>query len=183
MFNFLNLRSMSIAKKLGLLTFSAILGVVVLTALFLVSERKLILEERQASVRQVVESAHGLLAYYHALSVKGTLTEEQAQQQAMQAIRGLRYSGSEYFWINDMQPRMLMHPISPALEGKDLSGNKDSTGKQLFVEFVNTVKASEAGFVSYLWAKPGRATPRRLRLRAALPPTASRSAPEPCQRG
>ncbi|MDP2256532.1 MAG: hypothetical protein Q8K05_10840 [Polaromonas sp.] len=55
---------MSIAKKLGLFTASAILGIVVLTALFLASERKLILEERQNNVRQVVEAAHGLLTYY-----------------------------------------------------------------------------------------------------------------------
>ncbi len=159
MFDFLNLRSLSIAKKLGLLTFSAIAGVVVLTALFLISERKLILDERQSSVRQVVESAHGLLGHYHALSANGTLSEEQAKQQAMQAIRGLRYSGSEYFWINDMQPRMVMHPINPALENKDLSTNKDATGKRLFVAFVDTVKAQGAGYVPYLWAKPGSEKP------------------------
>ena len=150
---------MSIAKKLGLFTASAILGIVALTALFLVSERKLILEERKSNVQQVVETAHGLLAYYHDLTSKGVLTEVQAQQQAMQAIRGLRYSKTEYFWINDMQPRMLMHPTNPALEGKDLSGNKDPNGKHLFVEFVKVVKADGAGFVPYMWAKPGSDQP------------------------
>jgi methyl-accepting chemotaxis protein len=159
MFNRLNPRGLRIGQKLGLFTASAIMGVAALTALFLISERKLILEERQAGVRQVVESAHGLLAHYHGLVAKGTLTEPQAKEQAMQAIRGLRYSGSEYFWINDMQPRMVMHPISPALENKDLSSNKDATGKRLFVSFVDTVKADGAGFVSYLWAKPGSDKP------------------------
>ena len=154
-----NSRSMSIAKKLGLFTASAILGIVALTALFLVSERKLILEERKGNVRQVVETAHGLLAYYHDQTSKGVLTDTQAQQQAMQAIKGLRYSKTEYFWINDMHPRMLMHPINPALEGKDLSGNKDPNGKHLFVEFVKTVKADGAGFVPYMWAKPGSDQP------------------------
>ena len=154
-----NSRSMSIAKKLGLFTASAILGIVALTALFLVSERKLILEERKSNVRQVVEASHGLLVYYHDLTSKGVLTEAQAQQQAMQAIRGLRYSKTEYFWINDMHPRMLMHPINPALEGKDLSANKDPNGKHLFVEFVKVVKADGAGFVPYMWAKPGSDQP------------------------
>ena len=159
MFKLQNLRSMSIAKKLGLFTFSAILGIIAVTALFLISERKLIMEERQNNVRQVVEVAHGLLTYYHDLATTGTLTEPQAQQQAMQAIKGLRYSGTEYFWINDMQPRMLMHPISRALESKDLSDLKDPTGKLLFAEMVTTVKASGAGFVSYMWAKPGSDQP------------------------
>ena len=152
-------RAMSIAKKLGLLIGSALLGIVVITALFLVSERKLILEERQGNVRQTVETAYGILTYYHDLAGKGALTEQQAQQQAMQAIKGLRYSGTEYFWINDMHPTMVMHPISPALEGKDLTENKDPTGKHLFVEFVKVVKADGAGFVPYLWAKPGSTKP------------------------
>ncbi|SFN17844.1 methyl-accepting chemotaxis protein [Variovorax sp. OV329] len=159
MLNPTNLRSMSIACKLALLTFSAIVGVAVLTALFLASERKLLMDERQSSVRQAVESVHGLLAHYHGLAANGTLTEEQAKKAAMQAVRGLRYSGSEYFWINDMQPRMLMHPINPKLDNTDLSANKDPTGKQLFVEFVNTVKANDAGFVAYLWPKPGSDKP------------------------
>jgi len=154
-----NLRSMSIAKRLGLFTFSAILGIAVLTALFMVSERKLILEERQNNVRQVVETAHGLLMYYHDLVTKGALTEPQAQQQAMLAIKGLRYSGAEYFFLTDMQARMLMHPISPALDGKDMSDMKDPTGTHIFSEFVNTVKASGAGLVSYLWPKPGSDQP------------------------
>jgi methyl-accepting chemotaxis protein len=150
---------MTIARKLALLTLSAIVGLLALTAVFLLSERQLILAERQSSVRQVVESAHGVLSYYHGLAAKGTLSEAEAQQQAMQAIKGMRYSGSEYFWLNDMQPRMLMHPINPALDGKDLAENKDATGKPLFVAFVNIVKEKNAGFVSYLWPKPGSDKP------------------------
>ncbi|CAL61876.1 putative methyl accepting chemotaxis protein (part 1) [Herminiimonas arsenicoxydans] len=69
-----------------MLTASAILGIVVLTALFLISERKLILQERKNNVRQVVEAAHGLLTHYHDLASKGSLTDTQVQQQAMQAI-------------------------------------------------------------------------------------------------
>ncbi|MDM0027339.1 methyl-accepting chemotaxis protein [Variovorax saccharolyticus] len=155
----LNFRSVSIARRLGILVSAAVLGVFALTGLFLYSEQKLIMEERQASVRQAVETAYGVLTYYHGLAEKGVLSEAQAKEQAMQTLRGLRYSGNEYFWLNDMEPRMLMHPISPALENKDLSGNKDSTGKAIFIEFVKTVKASDAGFVSYEWAKPGSETP------------------------
>lgn len=123
--------SMSIAKKLGLFTFSAVFGVILLTALFLMSERKLMMEERQNNVRQAVETAYGLLTNYHNLATSGALTEEVAKQRALQAVRNLRYSSTEYFWVNDMQPRMLMHPISPELEGKDLSEKTDPTGKRI----------------------------------------------------
>ncbi|WP_374031050.1 cache domain-containing protein [Bdellovibrio bacteriovorus] len=68
----------------------------------------------------------------------------------------LRYSGNEYFWINDLHPTMLMHPIKPELNGKDLSGFKDPNGFHLFVAFAEKGKTAEGeGFVPYLWPKPG----------------------------
>ncbi len=156
---FQRMKSISVAKKLFLLTLSAMMGVAVITAIFLVSERKLILEEREVAVRQAVETAHGVIANYHAQFTQGRLSEEQARQQAVQAVKGLRYSGSEYFWINDMAPRMVMHPTNPALDGADISGNTDPTGKHLFLEMVKVVKAGEAGFVPYMWPKPGSDKP------------------------
>ncbi|MFC7518615.1 methyl-accepting chemotaxis protein [Herbaspirillum sp. GCM10030257] len=159
MSNLHNPKSMSIAKKLGLLTLSAILGIVVLTATFLFSERKLIMEERKGSVRQTVETAHGILVLYHDLANKGKISEDEAKRSALQAIKAMRYSGNEYFWVNDFHPRMIMHPIKPELDGTDLTANKDPTGKHLFIEFVKMVKANNAGYVHYMWPKPGSADP------------------------
>jgi methyl-accepting chemotaxis protein len=87
------------------------------------------------------------------------MPEQEAKKAAMQAVKTLRYGGNEYFWINDMHPRMVMHPIKAELDGTDLSDNKDPTGKRLFVEFADTVRSSGAGFVFYLWPKPGSDTP------------------------
>ena len=156
---FHRLQSMSIAKKLAVLIVSAVIGIAMLTALFLFSERKLILEERQNNVRQAVETAHGILAHYHGLASTGAMPQVDAQKKAMDTIRSLRYGGAEYFWINDMRPVMLMHPIKPDLDGKDLTDKKDPNGKHLFVEFVNAVKAGGAGFVFYEWPKPGSDQP------------------------
>ena len=71
----------------------------------------------------------------------------------------MRYDRNEYFWINDFTPTTLMHPIRPELEGKPMTEVKDPTGKLLFVEFVKVVRASGAGFVDYLWPKPGSDAP------------------------
>ncbi|MEO8120032.1 MAG: methyl-accepting chemotaxis protein [Rhodoferax sp.] len=153
------LSSFTIAKRLTLLIVSAVLGIALLATLFLISERRLIMEERQNAVRQSVEAAHGLMVHFHALVGKGKMPEEEAKQSAMAALKDLRYSGTEYFWINDMQPKMVMHPIRPELDGKDLSDSKDPSGQQLFVAFVNVVKADGAGFVNYMWPKPGSEQP------------------------
>ena len=55
---------------------------------------------------------------------------------ALSMVKALRYNKSDYLWINDIKPAMVMHPIKPALDGKDLSDFKDPNGKKLFVEFV-----------------------------------------------
>ncbi|MGY4450551.1 HAMP domain-containing protein/uncharacterized protein YoxC [Bradyrhizobium sp. i1.3.1] len=54
-----------------------------------------------------------------------------------------------------MAPKMVMHPIKPELDGKDLSGMKDPAGNALFMGFVDVVNKQGAGFYSYLWPKPG----------------------------
>ena len=58
-----------------------------------------------------------------------------------------------------MHPRMVMHPMQPKLNGKDLTENKDPNGKRLFIEFVDTVKKHGAGIVAYEWPKPGATQP------------------------
>jgi methyl-accepting chemotaxis protein len=153
------LNQLSIAKRLTLIIGSALLGIIVMAAVFLISERMLIMEERQSSVRQSVEIAHSLVAHYHDQVSKGKMSEAEGKSRALESLKSLRYSGAEYFWVNDLVPKMVMHPIKPALDGTDLSDNKDPTGKRLFVEMVNTVKASGSGFVLYMWPKPGSEQP------------------------
>jgi signal transduction histidine kinase len=66
----------------------------------------------------------------------------------------------DYVWINDLHPKMIMHPIKPQLDGTDLTANKDPDGKALFVEFVKAVKSKPAGsWVDYKWTKLGDSDP------------------------
>jgi methyl-accepting chemotaxis protein len=78
----------------------------------------------------------------------------------MARVAALRYGSNDYFRINDMHPRMVMHPIKPEMNGSDLSSYKDPAGKTLFVDFVNAVRKNGSGFVSYEWPKPGSDKPQ-----------------------
>ncbi|MBI3729913.1 MAG: cache domain-containing protein [Burkholderiales bacterium] len=159
MFNLSRIHHLTITNRLIFLIASAIVGIMIMAGFFLHSERNLILEERENNVRQTVEVAHSLTAYYHGLVAQSGMNEEEAKQAAMKAIKAMRYGAGDYIWINDMQPKMVMHPIKPELDGKDLSTNKDTAGKLLFNEFVKVVKEKGAGFVFYMWSKPGQETP------------------------
>jgi len=153
---------MTIQKKLWLLAASAALGIAVLTVIFLMSERKLLLAERQNGVRQSVDSAYGVIEHYQQRATRGELTQEQAQREAMAVVRDLRYAGKEYFWINDMDARMLMHPVKPAMIGNLFMDSLDADGKRYFAEIVATARQNAAGgFVAYMWEQsPGHAVPK-----------------------
>ena len=155
----INLVSLTVARRLFVLVASALLGVVVLAGVFLVSERTLVLEERESAVRQTVEIAHGVASYYQEQATSGKLSPDDAKSQALSVIKHLRYSGEEYFWINDMHPTMVRHAAKPEMRGQDLSGFKSPTGQFLFNDMVQVVKAEGAGFVSYLWPKSGSSSP------------------------
>ncbi len=92
--------------------------------------------------------------------VKEAMVKEQ-QQTIAHFIGKLRYGpeNKDYFWINDMHPRMVIHPYKPELNGKDLSNIKDPTGKRLFMEFVRVCREKGEGFVEYNWPKPGSEKP------------------------
>jgi methyl-accepting chemotaxis protein len=150
----MNTQHIKIRHKLLFISIASLVALAIITASLLFSLRRSMLEEKRQLVRSVVETAYGTIQHYHELAVEGKLTEEQAQEQAKDTIRGLLYNGNEYFWLNDMKPVMLMHPVKYDLNGKDLSEIKDPEGKKLFMEFVQTVKDHDEGYVDYLWPKP-----------------------------
>ncbi|ACV08337.1 methyl-accepting chemotaxis protein [Jonesia denitrificans] len=152
--------SLTIAKKLTVLLVLTALTLIALTLISVTVTRERIYTEREDATRAVVETAWGIVNSYGEQAKAGTLSQEEAQQQALAVLEGLRYSGEEYFWVNDMNPTMIMHPFKPELNGSDLSGNADPDGKLLFVDMVDVVSANGEGFVNYQWPKPGVDAPQ-----------------------
>ncbi|WP_425914742.1 cache domain-containing protein [Pseudomonas sp. GWSMS-1] len=154
-----SLRSLPINRRLWLILVVAIAMLVIQGALLLKQIRTDLYAAKAEKTQHVVQSAAGILQHYQSLEAAGSLSREDAQKQAMETIRGLRYAGQEYFWINDQTPVMVMHPTNPKLEGQNLSGFKDPDGKALFNEMVAISKSQGAGQVDYRWPKPGASEP------------------------
>lgn len=112
-----------------------------------------ILDQKREMIRELTNSAWNILAKFHGDEKAGLLVRSAAQGQAVSQIRNLHYGQQmkDYFWINDLQPRMVVHPYRGDLEGKDLSDFADPDGKKLFVEAVKLVKEHGAGYLSYRW--------------------------------
>jgi methyl-accepting chemotaxis protein len=115
--------------------------------------------DRGDATRWLVEEAHGLLQHYAGLEAAGTLTHEQAQAQARAAVGALRYGGDGYLWINDLDSRIVMHPIKPELNGTDGSGISDPRGRGPFRIAAGIGRGAGAGYFTYDWPKPGHTQP------------------------
>lgn len=153
-------RQVKVSTRLLVLVVAAVVGMALVAVIGASQVRSTIEQEQQRQARSAVETALGVVAFFGSQETSGVLTREEAQQGAQDALRELRYAGEEYFWINDMNPTMVMHPVKPELDGTDLSENEDPNGKRLFVEFVEVVEADGAGFVDYMWPKPGEEDPQ-----------------------
>ncbi|MDY0249347.1 MAG: methyl-accepting chemotaxis protein [Pseudomonas sp.] len=153
------LRQISISKRLWLIFLITVGMFFVFGALALKQSYSVMHSAKAVKIQHIVESTLGTIEYFHSLEESGQLTTQQAQDQAKNALSKLRYGRNDYVWINDLGPTMIMHPISPTLDGKNLSGYKDPDGVEIFNEFVRTAKQQGSGFVSYRWPMPGASDP------------------------
>jgi methyl-accepting chemotaxis protein len=150
---------LTIGSKILALLAVSFLGLVCIAGIALQQMNEGLIAQKRLELMHLTEVALGIIKEEHARIGSG-VTAEQAQKTAAARVAALRYGENDYFWINDLHPRMVMHPMRAELNGKDLAENKDPTGKLLFVEFVRTVKASGQGFVAYEWPKPGKDKPQ-----------------------
>src|SRR5690606_2457553 len=126
------MKALSIGGRINLLTVLSVAGLLVVLGLSLMRLDASMRSEIGDRTRTTVEVAHGVVAHFHAQEQSGLLTRAQAQAGGKETLRGIRYGGEDYFWINDMQPRMIMHPTNTSLEGADISGNTDADGVRMF---------------------------------------------------
>ncbi len=112
-----------------------------------------IYQEKHTQTTEMTSTALGILRHYHQLEEAGSLSREEAQERSRQVIKSMTFGrdGLDYFWINDFQPRMIMHPFRPDLEGEDLSDFQDPQGVHLFLEFVAVAEDKGSGHVTYHW--------------------------------
>ncbi|MDX9979726.1 MAG: DUF294 nucleotidyltransferase-like domain-containing protein [Lentisphaeria bacterium] len=141
------------------------LFVVAIFLVFLPALERNLMASKREMVRELTSAAWNILANLEEEAGAGIMTRSEAKEEAIRQIRHLHYGPGmkDYFWVNDMEPRMVVHPYRPDLEGQSLAEQRDPDGKRLFVEFVERVRQSGEGFVEYRWQwqdEAGRIVPK-----------------------
>ena len=113
-------------------------------------------------LENIIDIAESIIQKYIDDFNFGNLSLGDAKSGALASIKNIRFDGGTgYVWVNEAQgpiPKMVMHPISPELDGKLLDNPKYNCalgiGKNLFQAFVEVCGANGDGYVDYLWPKP-----------------------------
>ena len=152
-------RDWNIFTKIMSIPLASALLLILATVFLLTFMHDLIMKEKHHALAVNLQQATSMLGSYQKQVENGNLPMEEAKRQAAQRIAAIRYDGANYLWIHNLENKMVMHPIKPELNGKDLSQDRDPTGTYLFVEMTKECKEKGKGFVQYRWPKPGNANP------------------------
>ena len=67
--------------------------------------------------------------------------------------------GTTYLFAYDDHLNVLLNPAFPKREGTNMHGEKDANGKMMHDEFLKVVQTKGAGWVDYMFPKPGQTQP------------------------
>lgn len=115
--------------------------------------------EKEIKLKNFIESAYSYIQSIQKEKNQGNLTEEDAKKRILDYVNSTRFDGGNYFWVQDNQEKMIVHPIKYELNGKFVGDMLDTNGLHLFKEFTKTVKEHGEGYVQYYWPKPGEKEP------------------------
>jgi methyl-accepting chemotaxis protein len=139
--------------RLLLIPLVAVLALIIVGVVAVHTVGSVMMDEREGRARVIVEAAKAIVEDFAQKASKGEMTEEAAQKAARDAVRSIRFDGSEYAFILDKHAKVLAH-FNPKVEGQDLWETKDKTGKFFSRDLVTTALAG-GGYVSLYFPKPG----------------------------
>lgn len=96
------------------------------------------MDARRADLADVTDMATSIVADYAKLADAGKLSVDEAKQQAIARVDAQRYGASGYVTIVRSDSVMVDHPMSPKLNGKDMSGFRDAKGNALYHDIAQT---------------------------------------------
>ena len=149
---------MPIRLALAGIVFVGVVGLVGVAAILLLSERDAMLEARIHEIRVLSEAAAEQLGHYNDLHERGVLTLEEAQTQARDSLRDLRFGNNDYFYAYGYDGVNRILGPTPDREGTAMLDVTDHNGVRLIRDLISQARAG-GGVVHYEWPRAGTDSP------------------------
>ncbi|AMO99895.1 methyl-accepting chemotaxis (MCP) signaling domain protein [Collimonas arenae] len=149
------MKTLSLKAKLWLVLAVMWIGLLLLAGWSALNTRSTMMSEREAGLKNIVESAAGIVKGYADEVAANKMSLADAQSQALQRIGTMRYAQDNYVFVFDSRPVVLMHPTSKDIVNKNVGDRKDTEGKLYYTEMVKVGKEQKQGIVHYMGRLPG----------------------------
>lgn len=117
--------------------------------------KEYLMEDYDNNIKAEVNTAISIIQHNYDIFIKGEISEDEAKTRTIEILRNTRYSDTGYFWIDDVNGNLLMHPFLKDSEGSNRMSLKDPDGNDVVK---NILKVSgenlEGGFTDFKWEKP-----------------------------
>ncbi|MFT4173497.1 MAG: methyl-accepting chemotaxis protein [Rhodocyclaceae bacterium] len=145
---------MKLSSRLIIIVATSVLGLLVVGGIGLSSLRSSLLAERHMQIENLLKMSAGLLNSLQAQEQAGTLSHEDAQKQAVQALSGLR-NGNNYVFARNADDVFVAH-VNPDRVGKVDKGNKLPDGRFIVDAYRDALaQQGDIAYLDILQAKPG----------------------------
>ncbi len=128
-------------------------------------------EGYDAEITSQVQAVLSILQSEYDKVQTGELSEEEAKQEAAEIVRAIRYGddSSGYFWIDDTDYILVMHPILPEQEGNNRYTLEDQNGIMIIQSIYSVCTSAEkAGFNEFYFTKSDGVTVAPKRAYSAM---------------
>lgn len=108
-------------------------------------------------IKMQVENAISMLEVYNSKYESGECTLEEAEQQAADMLRELRYGENGYFWADDTEGNCIVL-LGNETEGTNRINSQDANGTYYMKDIIANGQQPEGGYSDYEFPKNGETT-------------------------
>lgn len=151
----ISFKQMRVSARLVVVGVAVLLGLALIAGYTLVQIKTEALAAHSERIKHLVESAKGMIANFQKLETAGKLTRDEAQTQAKEALRSLRFGKNDYFFLYNYEGRALMVAGSPKIEGQIMLGKPDAAGFMLWDALIARGREG-SGYFDYVFPRAGQ---------------------------
>ena len=151
----ISLERMRVSTRLVFAGVAVFLALAMIAGYTLVQIKSDALAAHSERIKDLVEASKGIIGNYQKLEADKVLTREEAQLQAKEALRSLRFGRDDYYFLYDFEGRAVMVAGNPKIEGQVLLDKTDAGGFKLWEAIVARGKAGK-GYFDYVFPRAGQ---------------------------
>ena len=143
------MKKLSFQQKLWMPLVISVLGLLVIGLTNAYHEREVRISERRIELTHLGDIGLSVVKQYAGYAEQGKMSAADAQKQALEHLKALRYGDGGFFVVDDFNAHVVMHSDAPKMSGTDQTNFKDKEGRYVH-RMISETGRNGGGFINYV---------------------------------